>query len=56
MPQWVKGPVSLQLWHRSQMQLGSDPWPGNVQGRRCGRRRMKEGRKEGVNGSNNLST
>ena len=25
--QWVKDLVLLQLWHRSQLQLGSDPWP-----------------------------
>ena len=27
--QWVKDPVSPQLWLRSQLRLGSDPWPGN---------------------------
>ena len=25
--QWVKDPALLQLWHRRQLQLGSDPWP-----------------------------
>ena len=27
--QWVKDLVVLQLWCRSQLQLGSDPWPRN---------------------------
>ena len=27
--QWVKDLVFPQLWHRSQMQVGLDPWPGN---------------------------
>ena len=27
--QWVKDPVLPQLWHRSQLELGSDSWPGN---------------------------
>lgn len=27
--QWVKDPALLQLWHRSQLQLELDPWPGN---------------------------
>lgn len=27
--QWVKDPVLLQLWLRSQPQLRSDPWPGS---------------------------
>ena len=26
---WGKGPVLLQLWHRSQMWLGFALWPGN---------------------------
>ena len=26
---WVKDPTLLQLWNRSQLRLGSDPWPGN---------------------------
>ena len=26
--QWVKDPVLLQLWLRSQLPLRSDPWPG----------------------------
>ena len=25
--QWVKDPTLLQLWHRLQLQLRSDPWP-----------------------------
>ena len=25
----LKHPALLQLWHRSHLQLGSDPWPGN---------------------------
>ena len=27
--QWVKDPALLQLQHRSQLQLKSDPWPRN---------------------------
>ena len=27
--QWVKDLVLLQLWRRSQLGLGFDPWPGN---------------------------
>ena len=27
--QWVKDPAFLQLQHRLQLQLGSDPWPGS---------------------------
>ena len=27
--QWVRDPVLLQLWHRLQLQLRCDPWPGN---------------------------
>ena len=27
--QWVKDLMSLHLWHRSQLQLRFDPWPGN---------------------------
>ena len=27
--QWVKDPALPQLWLRSQLQLGSDPWPRN---------------------------
>ena len=27
--QWVKDPVFLQLWRRSQLLLRSDPWLGN---------------------------
>ena len=27
--QWGKDPVLLQLQLRSQLRLGSDPWPGN---------------------------
>ena len=27
--QWIKDPALLQLWHKSQLQLGFDPWPGN---------------------------
>ena len=29
MVQWCKDLVLLQLWHRSQLQLRFDPWPGN---------------------------
>ena len=31
MVQWVKDPVLPQLWHRSQLQLKFDAWPGNFQ-------------------------
>ena len=27
--QWVKDPTLLQLWYRSQLPLGFDPWPRN---------------------------
>ena len=27
--QWVKDPVLPQLWHRSPLWFGSEPWPGN---------------------------
>ena len=27
--QWIKDLVLLQPWRRMQLQLGSDPWPGN---------------------------
>ena len=27
--QWIKDVALPSLWHRSQMQLGFDPWPGN---------------------------
>ena len=27
--QWVKDAVLLHPWHRSQLHLGFDPWPGN---------------------------
>ena len=27
--QWVKDLILLQLWHRGQLQLRFDPWPGN---------------------------
>ena len=27
--QWVKDPASPQLWLRSRLRLGSDPWPRN---------------------------
>ena len=29
MAQWVKDPELPQLWHRSQLWLRFDPWPGN---------------------------
>ena len=28
--QWVRDPALLHLWRRLQLQLGSDPWPGNT--------------------------
>ena len=27
--QWIKDPVWPQLWHKSQMRLRFNPWPGN---------------------------
>ena len=27
---WVKDPTLLQMWYRSQLQLGFNPWPGNI--------------------------
>ena len=27
--QWIKDPLLLQLWYRSQLQLRLDPWPRN---------------------------
>ena len=27
--QWIKDQVLLQLWHRSQLWFGFDPWHGN---------------------------
>ena len=27
--QWVRDPLLRQLWYRSQLRLGFDPWPGN---------------------------
>ena len=29
--QWVKDLAWLHLWHRSQLQLQFDPWPGDFQ-------------------------
>ena len=28
--QWMKDPALLQLWHKVQLQLGFNHWPGNV--------------------------
>ena len=28
--QWVEDPALSQLWHRLQLQLGFDLWPGNL--------------------------
>ena len=41
--QRVKDPAMLQLWHRSQMQLRSDPCPGNFV--RCGDQKRKKKKK-----------
>ena len=30
MVQWVKDPALLQLWRRSQLWLGFNPWPGEL--------------------------
>ena len=38
----LKDPVLPQLWHRLQLLLGSDPWPGNS---RC-RRVVKKGKEK----------
>ena len=43
--QWVKDVVLLQLWYRSQLQLGFDPWPVNfhmVQGAASWKRKTKK--------------
>ena len=45
-PAWHSGfkdPGLLQLWHRLQLQLGSDPWPGNSL---CCRAAKKEKKKK----------
>ena len=38
--QWVKDPAPQQLRHRSQVRLGSDPWPRNSLC--CGATKMKK--------------
>ena len=38
----LKDPEMLQLWCRSQLSLGSDPWPGNPIGRRAARKEKKK--------------
>ena len=37
----LKDPVSPQLRHRSQLRLGSDPWPRNSIGRARGGQKLK---------------
>ena len=39
--QWVKDLAWLQLWHRSQVPLRSDSWPGNSIRRRAAKRGKK---------------
>ena len=39
--QWVKDPVLLPLWHRSQLGLRSNPWPGSFQGPGDSQKRKK---------------
>ena len=38
--QWVKG--LSELWHRSQLWLGSDPWPRNFNMLKSGQKRKKK--------------
>ena len=40
--QWVKDPVLPQLHLRSQLQLGSDPWPGNSICHRAAKKKKKK--------------
>ena len=51
--QWVKDLVLLQLRHRSQLQLGSDPWPRNTT---CHKVAKKEKKKSLLLSSMHLST
>ena len=41
---WVKDPALPQLWHRSQLQYGFHPWPGNFHMSQM--RRKKERQKD----------
>ena len=43
--QWVKDPVLPQQWLRSQLFLGSDPWPGNSICCRVGKNEEKKATK-----------
>ena len=56
--QWLKDLALPRLWHRSELQLGFDPWPRNLhmpqvcpkkkkRGRRSKRKRKKKRKKEG---------
>ena len=40
--QWVKDLALLQLWCRSQLQLGFHSWPGNFTCRECSPKKKKE--------------
>ena len=37
--QWVKDPALPQLWLRSELQLGSDPWPQELRMPRGGQKK-----------------
>ena len=39
---WVRDPALPQLQQRLQLQLGSDPWPGNSVGSRAAKKGKKE--------------
>ena len=43
--QWVKDLVLAQLWHRLQLWLGSDPWPGNFICHGAAKKDKKKGNK-----------
>ena len=53
--QWVKDLELLQLWHRSLLQLVSDPWSGNsicleaAEKEKERKKKRMEGGKEGTN-------
>ena len=44
--QWIKDPVLLQQWCRSQLQLKSDPWPRNFHMPRGGQKKKKRKEKK----------
>ena len=47
MAQWVKDLALPQLWNRLQLQLGFDPWPGNLHMRHPLKKKERKKRKEG---------